>query len=346
MSASTPATLHDEAAMWAALRDAAPLTPAQEAAFSAWLNADPAHARALQDVDLSLLSLAEAAASPEILAMRAAALQRARSQARARWSTHFGLRRALAVAAVLLICFMGVGAAYILTPRTYTTGIGERRVVALEDGSRISLDAATEVRVRYLPGERRLWLAEGRAKFDVAHNPLRPFSVTAAGRTVVATGTSFSVELINTEFRVVLYEGSVAVLSEAAPQAEGQRLPQLRPGEELVADTRAPISTSTEAVDAVRARAWEGGQLVFDDEALAIAVSRVNRYARHPVVLSEDMPSDLRVSGVFNANDTEAFVDGVVTLLPLERTNTGTAILLQPDESVEDARAPSVGFAN
>ena len=40
-------------------------------------------------------------------------------------------------------------------------------------------------------------LLAGRAKFDVAHDALRPFSVLARNRLTVATGTSFSVELLS-----------------------------------------------------------------------------------------------------------------------------------------------------
>src|SRR3546814_17339617 len=46
--------------------------------------------------------------------------------------------------------------------------------------------------------------------------PLRPFSVAAAGKIVVATGTEFSVELLGRETRVILYEGHVAVLNGSA----------------------------------------------------------------------------------------------------------------------------------
>lgn len=324
----------DEAALWATLRAAGPLSAADQAAFDAWLDANPANAAALQQVDLSLLSLAAVASSPELLAMRGAALERGRKQARSRWTRRVGLGRVLAVAAAVVLIVAGLSSAFVLTPSTYATGIGERRVVALEDGSRISLDASTRVRVRYLGGERRLWLEEGRAKFDVAHNPLRPFSVGAGGRTVVATGTSFSVEIADRALRVVLYEGSVAVLgADRTPEHAVRATPRLRPGQELITDLDRGGDAATETVDPVRARAWEGGQLVFDDEALAVAVTRVNRYARTPIVLSANTPDDLRVSGVFNADDTEAFIDGVTAILPLRRSQSEEAILLGLDQN-------------
>ncbi|HVK80111.1 MAG TPA: FecR domain-containing protein [Verrucomicrobiae bacterium] len=331
-----------EAAHWAMLRSEGPLDAKREAEFELWLNTSPEHQAAMRNTDLGLLSLAEAASSPELLAMRGGALERARKQARARWSTGFGGARALAIAATLLLCILG-GLAAVLTPHTYSTGVGERRVVALEDGSRLSLDAATRVRVRYTNSERRLWLEQGRAKFDVAHNPLRPFSVSARGRTVVATGTSFSVELIDTEVRVLLYQGSVALLDANAPRVDSAHDSTLRPGQEFVAiDSATPPILHN--VDMVRARSWEGGQLVFDDEALAVAVARVNRYAHTPIELSPNTDPDLRISGVFNANDTAAFVDGVTALLPLQRIERDGHVLLRFEDDAENLQDSAVGF--
>src|SRR3546814_10479709 len=54
--------------------------------------------------------------------------------------------------------------------------------------------------------------------------PLRPFSVAAAGKIVVATGTEFSVELLGRETRVILYEGHVAVLNGSAATRDTLKL--------------------------------------------------------------------------------------------------------------------------
>jgi hypothetical protein len=151
-------------------------------------------------------------------------------------------------------------------------------VVVLADGSKVSLDAATRVDVSYRHDGRALRLEQGRAKFDVAKDPLRPFAVAAGDETVVATGTEFSVELVRRQVRVVLYEGHVAVLGPASVKGTPQpvRLAAraapadqlLVPGRELVMNASAQVATVA-AADPVRTLAWEGGQLVFVDEPLA-----------------------------------------------------------------------------
>ena len=47
-------------------------------------------------------------------------------------------------------------------------------------------------------------LLSGQARFDVAHDAARPFSVHAGGQTVVATGTAFNVDLLGPQVLVTL----------------------------------------------------------------------------------------------------------------------------------------------
>src|SRR3546814_3917007 len=108
----------------------------------------------------------------------------------------------------------------------YRTVLGERRVVTLADGSTVSLDAASEVRVAYSERARELALVRGQARFDVAHDPRRPFAVQARDQRVVATGTAFNVDLFGPQVLITLIEGHVQVLeatsSRAAPKARSE----------------------------------------------------------------------------------------------------------------------------
>src|SRR3546814_19520630 len=107
--------------------------------------------------------------------------------------------------------------------RPYQTEVGERRVALLDDQSRLSLDADSLVEVDMSDRQRELTLVRGRAKFDVAKDPLRPFTVVAGDKMVVATGTSFSVEMVGKVVRVLLYHVRVSVLDRTAPAPAGSR---------------------------------------------------------------------------------------------------------------------------
>src|SRR3546814_19320188 len=89
----------------------------------------------------------------------------------------------------------------------YRTVSGERRLITLEDGSKISLDARSEVRVRYSKDARRLELLGGQARFDVAHDSRRPFSVRARDPLVIATGTAFTNDMVGSTERKRVVKG-------------------------------------------------------------------------------------------------------------------------------------------
>src|SRR3546814_15587538 len=105
----------------------------------------------------------------------------------------------LLVAACVCLIFAGITIWRTQQPQVYATGLGERRVVMLDDDSRLSLDANTRVRVKYSRSGRQLWPDDGRARFAFEHAPFPPSSVAAAGTHVVTTGPRFSAELAGPE---------------------------------------------------------------------------------------------------------------------------------------------------
>ena len=127
---------------------------------------------------------------------------------------------------------------------------------------------------------------------------------------VVATGTTFSVELLKAQVRVVLYEGHVAGPVAGRPDAGRNRSRRraaypgpsscLRPGarsslKPAVADG-GPGARRAQSVaaalykrpaDPVRSLAWEEGQLAFQDEPLSVVAERMNRYSAVPLRIAD-----------------------------------------------------------
>lgn len=296
------------------------------AGFEEWMS-DPANAAAWAQVSEPWDRIGDEATSPEIMAARAAALSRARKNAQVRWTT----RRRLPAIAAAMVVMIGVAAAGVggwvwwdAQPDVYRTEDGERRVVRLADGSTISLDAASEVRVRYTEDARRLELVDGQARFEVARNPDAPFSVQARDQRIVATGTAFNVDLLGSRVLVTLIEGQVEVMNVPrldratdAPEV-AERAPSpvvLEPGEQLVVGPAEPASVI--AVSTTRTTAWETGRVEFENEPLSSAVERISRYGSRNIRV-EGAVRDLAISGVFRAGDVDTFIDAVTAYLPVE----------------------------
>lgn len=322
------------------------LEPDDQARFQAWLDLHPENRRAFEDAVGVWKAVGDTSLSPELLALRRDALQGFEAANRARWSRPLRRKpfpwRAASIAAAITLTLGGGWLFATLRPADYRTGVGERRVVVLSDGSKVSLDAATEVKVRYSRDGRRLWLDHGRAKFDVAHDASRPFTVAAADKVVRATGTAFSVELVQGQVQVVLYEGHVTVLDQGAT---GKTRPVplqartgassalieadtvLTPGHELIAPVRV-ASAEIVPIDPVRSLAWEGGQLVFTREPLATAVDRINRYTDQKISIGDARVGQVKIDGVFTAGDTEAFIDGITEVFPVRARDTDNGKVL------------------
>jgi transmembrane sensor len=351
----TPATpqVLEAASGWCLKFAAGSLSTEDQQRFEQWIDTHPEHRRAFEDAVGVWRATAEVAAAPTLLALRREALESFERANRAKWAPkvawwQLGLGWKGKIAATVLLSVGVLGFWLYWAPSAYRTGIGERRVVVLADGSKVSLDAQTTVGVRYTEHSRALKLERGRAKFDVAKNAGRPFTVAVADKTVLATGTAFSVELLKDKVEIILYEGHVQVLSEhpgsrpepvrirELPRTGGSAPligadPELIAGHELIVPVAASDAEIV-AADPVRSLAWEGGQLVFMDEPLASAVQRVNRYSNRKLILGDERVGKIRINGVFSAGEADAFVEGITAVFPIRahETSSGVALITRP----------------
>jgi len=304
-----PRSVHDAAGAWLARRQAG-ADPDGEKAFLAWLDADPLHrtaydeaARAWRDSRL----LADSAVGQTRKLVRVPFLMR--------HSTHVGAV-SLGVAAIL-----GVGTVAMVRhagffdlvsaadAATYRTTVGEIRTVRLADGSTLTLDTSTLVRVRFTPDRRRLELAEGRARFSVAQDR-RSFTVAVSGGEIVAHQTVFDVSVVGAEPTVAAIEGDIALQKEGRDGGVATQ--------SLVAGKAS--SMGADAVPRARSLAearWVSGMVALDKTPLGTAVAAINRYNHRQVQLAEPGLASLSVTGAFRARDPQQFAQAIASMFGL-----------------------------
>jgi transmembrane sensor len=327
-SQDSPDSAFAAAAHWHAKLSSAELSVTQYMEFEAWHAASPDHASAFRALQTGFAVLAHHGADPAVMTLRSEALRRARdiglSRRRPlipRWPAY-----ALATAACLVVV-----ATVLLNNapghwQMYTAPAGERRIVTLTDGSVVTLDENTRLRVRYSNQRRSLELINGQARFQVAHDASRPFTVLADHREVTATGTVFNIDVIDKRLFVTLLEGRVLV-DDRHPGRRSGALGHvaLAKGQAFIADAAGERVTALGRAE--DATAWANGKLVFNNVALSDAAVRVNRYVHRKIVLSDASVGGLRISGVFNTGDSDAFVEGVVNYLPEIRAQPGPNVI-------------------
>jgi transmembrane sensor len=346
-----------EAGVWIARLHGDDRSPAMEEGFREWLNADPMNARAFE---LTTDVWEDAQNLRRVIPFAHEAARPARSRSRIlSWSSVALVGAVALVLAVVAIRYFDSG--------TVATGVGEQRLLALEDGSRIFLNTATRVAIRYNEQSRLVELEAGEALFDVAKQPHRPFIVRAGDRQVRAVGTSFVVRRDRERLAVTLVEGKVAVmpvplaeLQDAAESSSTRKIAArssagsqgaagtaevftLTTGQRLVIPVDEPARVDTLPAD--RATAWRRGQVILDDTALANAVTEMNRYSAQKLVVESSGAQDLVVSGLFQVGDSVSFAHAVAQTYGLTVIERRNEIVLsgnpQPESSRTDAPAPS-----
>lgn len=194
----------------------------------------------------------------------------------------------------------------------YQTAVGEQSTVHLSDGSTLQLDTDSRVRVRWAPTRRLVALERGQALFDVAHDPRRPFIVTAGSTEVRALGTRFDVRRDDDHVSVLLLEGRVSV---TRPGDARQTRWTLGPGQAL---TTNPGRVQPARTDVAASLAWTRGQLVFHEARLADVVAEANRYSLVRLAVADDPRLNrVRVDGVFKPGDSAAIAAALADLYDL-----------------------------
>jgi len=238
------------------------------------------------------------------------------------------------VAAAAAMALVGIMLFYFTDP-IIATAVGEQRVVTLEDGTRLSLNTATKLRVQFTPQVRRVQLLAGEALFEVAKRPSWPFVVEVDNRTVTALGTAFVIRREAERVAITLVEGRIAiddldreVKSQLARMAQSSiTSATLLPGERMTYAADQTPKKDHPPLDSVVA--WQRGQAIFDNVRLADAVAEMNRYNDVvPLAIADAAAADLPVSGIFRLGDSVSFARAVAFNYGLRLSEDRTRIVL------------------
>ena len=300
------------AVYWFNKRGADELTAADEVKFEDWLARAPENYRTYQSLERQWLTMGRVAEDPRILELR--------KQDRENFHEPFRWRRFAAIAAILLIVIMsGWGAknSGLLdgfvghsdqSKQIARNEVGQRRVLTLQDGSVVTLDTSSELHILDMGKIRSLRLVKGRAFFDVAKDPSRPFIVQAGDKTVEAIGTSFSVRMDENQVIVALLAGKVNVEQKGLVARLTRRV-DLDVGQQLVASNESQWKIGK--IDVSRETSWMTGRLVFLNDSLAQAIEEMNRYSERKLSFEGDIVPEQRIVGVFETGDLDAFVKAI-----------------------------------
>jgi len=271
--------------------------------FMAWLEADPRHRDAYDEIALSdawlddhVDGLDEAVVAtettPDVLQQRP-------------WRRGWMAWGAAAAAAGLVVTITGLslrGEA----AAVYATD-GAARQIALSDGSRIEL--APHSRLVVESGERNLSL-DGGAYFVIRHDPDRIMKITAGPIQISDIGTEFDVQSAQQDVRVEVSVGRVQITSE-----QFARPVELAKGTALMLDkTKAKAEVREANVNDMGA--WRTGRLTFSDAPLSLVAVDLKRYTGLEVTVADELQGH-RFSGTLAVNDGQKALADLAQIMGL-----------------------------
>ena len=246
-------------------------------AFTAWLEADPAHAAAYDALALSDAELdgalapadwSEAGEPDEIAAND-------RQPVMSRWWSVAGISglAAAGIAAVMLQGAPNPSLRFVETPA------GVRSAVVLVDGTQIEMNGGTRLGIDDV-SNRLVMLEKGEAVFRVTHDVAHPFVVQSGGMRLEDVGTVFNVSRVGPHLGVQVAEGAVLF------QPERDRI-MLTAGAALShMDGESPRMSGV-AVDDVGS--WRQGRLVFRQTPVRLVAAALERSTGTAVNVAEGL---------------------------------------------------------
>lgn len=241
------------------------------------------------------------------------------------------------------------------TVARYATQTGEQRSLALEDGSTITVNTGSQVLVALTDKVRRVVMDRGEAYFDVARDPLRPFTVEVGGQSITARGTEFNLRRHGDGFTVALMDGRLAVHRQGVePPADldwldldahpddvyesplGEEL-GLVPGTVLDFDAGNQTFKAHRDPEIARRQQWREGRLTFIDEPMAKVVAELSRYSGKPIRIHDAHIGSVRVFATLRLDSIDAALTTLENAVPIRVIPTSSVIAILAAEDDTDA---------
>ncbi len=292
----------DEAADWLARMNRSPLSDMEKNAWEQWLHQDAEHQRVWQRAEL--LARQFGSINPQV---GMSVLGRARGQV----SRRNVVRTITALLVLPSASWCGLELYQSSRPNFYRTAIGERREITLADNSKVTLNAVSELNVKFNASQRLLEHLAGEVYIKTAadaHSPRRPFLVETEHGRMCALGTEFVVRQVDKGTCLSVLEGAVEVITRFS-QAKvvvnvGQQVLFTAHSLELVA----PIQLGVDA--------WRNGVLYAKAMRLADFTQELARY-RPGILNCDPAVAELKVTGTFRLDNTDAVLRLLEDTLPV-----------------------------
>jgi transmembrane sensor len=234
-------------------------------------------------------------------------------------------------AAVAVLCLFGFLLFQdTLIYHTYETTYGEIKILQLEDGSRVTLNAHSALKVpRFGFGKtsRKVFL-QGEAEFIVTHT-------IDNQRFLVQTSNNIEVEVLGTEFvvdarakgtKVFLSKGKVQLNALQGDAAETKPV-TMQPGDVILVDNKGKMSIQSNQPIEMHT-AWKEKRFIFYDTSLREISDRIYEIYGVQVAIPDTALANRTISGNYKADNIDELLQSLSELLDMEVSKSEDLIIL------------------
>ncbi|MFL9925362.1 FecR domain-containing protein [Herbaspirillum lusitanum] len=292
--------LVDEAIAWGVRLRLRVANAAELQAFQAWRNADPRHEAAWRRIEAMQHDMQQHVSTlpPQ---MAGQVLATSAQNAAQRKGRRTAIKLILTGTLVGTGIYAGRDSAWMqMVTADYSTGIGRRQTVQLNDGTELVLNTDTAINVRYEAGRRMIEVRRGEILVTTGRDELspklRPFMVDTSDGMMLAKGTKFMVRKDAAQTRLTVLEHAVELSSR---EASGTVL--ARAGDSYYMSRTAIWKADAADFDPV---AWTEGLIAAREMRMDHFVAELSRY-RPGLLRCDPAVAGLPVSGIFQLQDTD-----------------------------------------
>jgi len=329
-----------QACEWLALMNSDSLSDEEITNFRLWLQVDPSHQLAYDDVgilwsDLSQLEGIIDASDYQFdgrlsLGQHLSAfIANTVGSLRVLKPVHFATAVSVFVLAMVSTYFFVPDSSIPVSLAKHSTQTSEIKELTLADGSVVTLGALSSIEVNYTEDQRRIDLISGEAFFSVTTDPQRPFIVSTSNSEIRVIGTKFEVRRSSVGDRISVLEGIVEVrYIQSQNMSSGQNKQILTANQKLLSGP-GDIAPIPQSINQDRPGAWREGRLVYDKASLEEVISDANRYYYNNITIDSDDLKALSVTATFPTNQIDSMMDALAVALPVsvKRLENGDIVL-------------------
>jgi len=230
--------------------------------------------------------------------------------------------------AASIILFISVSAYFLKDPFLYTTYVadnGKIKSVTLEDGSKVTLNANSSIKIHrdFMDRKNREVWIKGEAFFEVSKKAnLMKFIVHTDNFDVEVLGTKFNVNNRQGRTEVMLAEGKVKLV------AKDQDPLIMKPGEQVsLSNTQEHFQK--QVVEIEKHEAWRNNKLVFENTPLSEVAQVIQDYYGVKMIIRDSLLATRQFTGTLPNDDLDVILLALSTSYKIEIEHKEEYIILK-----------------